>query len=115
MRNSWKRFPIGERSDVITVTYHRLVQKDVQEVCDYYDAKREGLGDAFFVEFEAAIEAIRWNPGKWPPLRAQTDKRKARLKRFPYVIVYRELGAHRVRVLVVKHRKRREALGMRRK
>lgn len=100
---------------MITITYHRLVQKDVQEICDYYDAKGEGLGDAFFAEFEAAIEAIRRNPGKWPPLRAHSDKRKVRMKRSPSVIVYRELGEHWLRVLVVKHRKRREALGMRRK
>ena len=100
---------------MITVTYHRLVQREVQEICDYYDGKGDGLGDAFFAEFEAAIEAIRQNPGKWPPLRAETDKRKARLRRFPYVIVYRKVGEHRVRVLVVKHKKRRETLGIRRK
>ena len=100
---------------MITVTYHRLVQSDIQGICDYFDTKGDGLGDAFFAEFESVIEGIRRNPEKWPPIKEGRDKRKARFRRFPYVIVYRRIGESRVRIFVVKHKKRRETLGMRRR
>jgi len=99
----------------VIITYHRLVQQDVNEICAYYDSQGAGLGDAFFAEFESAIELIRSNPGRWPPVKEGSSKRKARLKRFPYAIVYRQLTENRLRVFVVKHQKRRSTFGMRRR
>lgn len=96
------------------ITYHRLVQQDINEICAYYDEKGDGLGDAFFAEFESAIERIREMPGRWPPIKEGSPKRKARMKRFPFVNVYRQITESRLRVFVVKHQRRRESLESRR-
>ncbi len=96
------------------ITYNRLVQQDVNEICTYYDEKGDGLGDDFFAEFESTLEGIREMPGRWPPIKEGSPKRKARMKRFPYVIVYHQITENRVKVFVVKHQKRRESFGSRR-
>jgi hypothetical protein len=46
---------------------------------------------------------------------ATSDKRKARLKTFPYVMVYRIVNAQSLRILIVKHSRRDPGLGNRRK
>jgi len=62
--------------------------------------------DAFFAEFEETIGRIGSNPSYWQPLAGGSNKRKATMKRFPYVIVFRQVSEESVRVLVVKHQKR---------
>ena len=61
------------------------------------------------------IDAIKKDPHRWPPVSAGSDKRKARMKNFPYVIVYKVMHETSLRILVVKHQKRRSNLGMHRK
>jgi hypothetical protein len=68
----------------VKVTYNILVQQDINEICDYYDSKNDGLSAAFFAEFEQVIAGIIKDPGRWPPIEPGTDKRKAQgLTGFP--------------------------------
>jgi len=99
----------------VTVTYNRLVQTDIREICEYYDSRVDGLGDAFFEEFESVVESIIENPKYWPPIADGSNKRKASFKRFPYVLAYRIVSSERIRIFVVKHRKRASSVGMRRR
>jgi len=99
----------------MNVTYNKLVQVEINKICDYYDDCAYLLGDKFFVELISAIEAIKQQPLRWPPIEINSDKRKGRIKNFPYVIVYRVIDAANLRILVVKHQKRRPNFGMRRK
>jgi plasmid stabilization system protein ParE len=99
----------------VNVSFQKLVNREVNEICDYYDAKSPGLGDRFLHEVLSCIESIKANPYHWPPLADGSDKRKAQLKTFPYVVVYRVLDARSLRVLIVKHSRRDPGLGARRK
>lgn len=94
------------------LTYHRAVQREVEEACDWYDERKAGLGDEFFHELERVVGLIEANPQSFPL--APFGRRKAHLKRFPYAICYRVL-ADRVRILAVHHDKRHPSYGVWRK
>ena len=97
----------------MTVTYHRQVPPEVYENCDYFDSKSSGLGDEFFSELIELIGEIAQLPEKWPPLREGDSRRKARLKRFPYVVVYEQRSTY-IKILVVCHQARHPGYGDRR-
>ena len=94
------------------LTYHRAVQREVDEACCWYDERKTGLGDEFFQELERVMGLIEMNPQSFPP--APFGRRKAHLKRFPYAICYRILE-DRVRILSVCHDKRHPSYGRGRK
>ena len=90
------------------VTFHRAVQSEVGEACDWYDERKPGLGDEFFQETERILGLIGANPQAFPP--APFGRRKAHLKRFPFAICYRVLP-DRVRILSVHHDRRHPSYG----
>ena len=93
------------------LSFHRLVQREVNEAVQWYQECSDGLGDDFFVKFTTTLNAIVANPeghGFW--LGSKTVRR-AKLKRFPYAVLY-ELLPGKVRVLCVRHDKRRPSYGM---
>jgi plasmid stabilization system protein ParE len=53
----------------------------------YYEAQRAGLGEAFSSAVEACIAGIRRNPQLYPTI--LRDYRRALVRRFPYLVVYR--------------------------
>lgn len=57
-------------------------------------------------EVRMAVAAISATPRQFPFYGTSRVFRRIRLRRFPYVIVYRELP-HAVRVTVLKHERRR--------
>jgi len=99
----------------VKVFYQRHVNREVNDICDYYDEKSPGLGDRFLHEVLACVEGIKAHPLHWPPLADSPDKRKAQFKTFPYVLVYRVVDETSIRVLIVKYSSRDPRLGMKRK
>ncbi len=94
----------------MTLTYHRLVQRDVSEIVRRYDdAGGDQLGDAFFSELTARLAHIRDSPTRFH--RWKGDLRRANLVRFRYHVLFRIAG-ERVRVLVVRHNRRDPAFGL---
>lgn len=98
----------------MTIFYHRQVSSEVHTACDYFDSKSAGLGDDFFTELTELIENISQHPEKWPPLLKENSRRKAHLKRFPYVVVY-EKRSDCLKILVVCHQARHPDYGNRRR
>jgi toxin ParE1/3/4 len=96
----------------VKLTYHKAVQREVDEACGWCDERKDKLGDEFFQEVERVLGLIAANPQSFPL--APFGRRKAHLKRFPYSICYRIL-ADRVRILSVRHDKRHPSYGARRK
>ncbi len=94
------------------LSYHSAVRREVNDTCEWYDERKDGLGDEFFQELEVFLEQIGSNPQAFPL--ATEGRRKARLKRFPYAIYYRVL-ADRVRILALVHDRRHPVQGSRRK
>jgi hypothetical protein len=72
------------------------------------------LADRFEAEFYLAIAAIKSAPRRFSFYLHSTTFRRARLKSFPFVILFRErVGG--VRVFVLKHEKRHPRLGLSRR
>ena len=62
-------------------------EAEVEEIYDWYENQRPGLGEEFLSEFEAAVERVGENPFQFP--RIHRDIRRALLKRFPYALFFR--------------------------
>lgn len=76
---------------------------DVEEAWQWYEARREGLGDEFLQVVGAAIESIHAHPESAPLV--HRDIRRQLLRRFPYGLFYRLIEG-RVVVVACFHAKR---------
>ena len=65
------------------ISYRPELEDDVVDAIAWYDDKRPGLGEMFFVEYLAAIGRIRDNPLLFAV--AANGLRPCRLKRFSYI------------------------------
>jgi plasmid stabilization system protein ParE len=75
-----------------------------EEAAAWYAERDPDLGIAFALEVDKAIQKIADAPWRWPAHLHGT--RRVLLKRFPYLIVYRE-EAKRVLVVAIAHGKRK--------
>jgi len=92
--------------------YHPAAQKDVYGILDYYDALSPELGDAFYDELMEAVTNASLFPIRF---RKVTNRfRRCNLKRFPYHFLFEEYDWG-IRIMVIKHNKRRPDYGMSRK
>ncbi len=88
---------------------HPKVSADVSAIMDYYEqvATRE-LADEFYAELRHLIGEAVASPESFSM--RERDLRRVNLRRFPYHFLFRIVGDC-VRVLVVRHHKRRPSLG----
>jgi toxin ParE2 len=70
----------------------------------WYQERSEQAGYRFQQAFEEAIEKIQSHPDRWPGYLLET--KCVTLKRFPYLIIYRELEDE-LQVIAVAHAHRR--------
>ncbi len=78
----------------------------------HYEHDYPGRGDRFVAAVGAILRDIEEHPKRYPLLQ-EPDIRSAKVKRFPYRVVYVIVGAD-VDVLAVAHAKRRPAYWRRR-
>jgi plasmid stabilization system protein ParE len=93
----------------MTVEYHPAVQRELEEIRDWYDGRVPGLGGEFIDEFERQVLRIAASPDRWMVI--SNDLRRAVMPRFPYVVYFRQAQAGRIRITVVKHQRRHPAYG----
>jgi hypothetical protein len=93
------------------LSFHPLVQKDINSILRRYDVISKKLGDQFFAELTSAFDFVLRNPQRGHP--AGSDLLRLNLKSFPFHFLYRVLP-DRVRITIVKHHKRHPQLGVRR-
>jgi plasmid stabilization system protein ParE len=82
---------------------------ELVEAAAWYMAQRSGLEVEFLSEVERLLPLIETSPASFPrllDLPADLLIRRALLPRFPYSLIFIDLGAE-VRVLAVAHGKRR--------
>lgn len=97
------------------LTFHPLVQKDLNEILAYYeDEAGPETADRFEAEFRNAVAAIKARPRHFPFYLKQRRFRRFLLPTFPHVILYREAPSA-IRVMVLKHVKRAPGFGLRRR
>lgn len=88
---------------------HRLIQRDLRNVLDYY--RSEGgpdLAQRFYAEFEQVVAAVAANPLRFHPV--SETLRRANFRKFPYHLLYRTSNED-VRVLVLRHHRREPSYG----
>ena len=61
---------------------------DFDEAADWYESQRVGLGVRFIAQVREALERIARRPRIHPVV--YRDVRKAVLRRFPFIVLYRE-------------------------
>jgi len=88
----------------VKVRLLEVAQEELDEAISYYSSQAAGLGEAFLLEFVAAIERIRRFPRTWHPL--GENIRRCRLRRFPYGVIYHADEAEAL-VVAVAHMHRR--------
>jgi toxin ParE1/3/4 len=94
------------------VTVARLAPEATAELVEaalWYQAQRPGLESEFLDEVDRVLPLIESSPESFPRLLdmpADLVIRRARLPRFPYALVFMDLG-EQVRILAVAHAKRR--------
>ena len=93
--------------------FHPQVYADLAKIMEYYErVATPELADDFYREFRLFVEEAVGRPESFA-LR-ERDIRRANLRRFPYHFLFR-VGGDAVRILVVRHHRRRPSFGVRRR
>ena len=82
---------------------------ELVETAVWYRTRRPGLELEFLAEFDRVLPLIGSSPASFPRLLDVSEDlviRRALLPRFPYAVIFMDVGEH-VRVLAVAHAKRR--------
>ena len=96
------------------IRFHPAVQRDIDDLIEYYEAISESLSDGVWNEIELALKRIQNNPERFHFDTHSSGFRRCNLKRFPYHILYL-VGPDRIRIQVIRHNKRSPGYGMKRK
>jgi plasmid stabilization system protein ParE len=95
------------------VEYHPLTASDLNRAVSFYNRQRQGLGDEFRSEVYSTIARIRSNPLQF--VIVERAIRRAFVRRFPYTLLFRVVNEETVRVLVIRHHRRRPSFGLSRR
>jgi plasmid stabilization system protein ParE len=95
------------------LVFHPKVYSDIDEIMEYYErvAPRE-LAAEFYSELRYYMQQAAERPESFAI--RERDLRRVNLQRFPYHFLFRIVGDV-VRVLVVRHHRRRPTVGVRRR
>lgn len=82
--------------------FHPLVADDVSAAIDWYEGRSAGLGERFRGAVDARFDDLSAAPEMFPRVFDDLDFRFARIRKFPYLALYR-ICAETVYVLGVFH------------
>jgi plasmid stabilization system protein ParE len=89
---------------VIRASWHPLAKRELFEGADFYQARAEGLDEAFLTSVESAVGRLRRHPRSGEIVLASI--RRLSVPRFPYSVIY-QVEDDRVFILAIAHEKRR--------
>lgn len=87
------------------LSIHPLASREADDAADWYERRREGLGESFTNSIVDALRLIAERPLAWPSWPEDPTVRLKVVRRFPYVIAFR-VGSNEVRILALAHDKR---------
>ena len=87
----------------MTLALHREAEADILEAFRWYESKQLGLGNAFVAEVDEALARLVEGPSSFAVV--YREMRRLVLRRFPYVIYFRQSESV-VQVLGVLHGRR---------
>ncbi|HXI25466.1 MAG TPA: hypothetical protein VNG71_16495 [Pyrinomonadaceae bacterium] len=88
----------------MTYDFHPEARLEYREAAAFYDARRAGLGAAFTLEVEAAIDRILQSPKSWRVV--EQDVRRCLTHTFPYGILY-TIEEYLILIVAIMHLHRR--------
>jgi toxin ParE1/3/4 len=88
----------------LPIDIHSKAHLEGEEAFDWYRVRSIRTAEAFLNEIEEARSAIQDMPDSWAEYLHGT--RRYRLKRFPYIVVYR-VTEHRIEVVAFAHGRRK--------
>lgn len=91
------------------VTLHPAAERDIEQAAEFYE--REGsaaLAARFVLEFRADSTLLQQHPEMGSPRAA--ERRGLSMNVFPYTVIYRSTSDE-IKVLVVKHDRKRPSYG----
>ena len=93
--------------------FHRQIASDISRIMDYYEnVAGTKLANEFYSELRFFFQKASESPEAYEI--HEHNLRRVNLERFPYHFLFRIVG-DRVRVLVVRHHRRRPSLGLHRR
>lgn len=87
-----------------SIFFEEAARAELRQSAKYYDSQKPGLGSEFTAEVRAALDSIRQHPLASPSLHG--GFRRARVKRFPFDVIY-AVEEERIVVVAVMHQRRR--------
>ena len=94
--------------------FHRAVQRDIDEVLDYYAERSLTAADRFWEDLQERFREIAGNPGQFGFIHKDCGLRRVRLRKFPYLIVNNQ-SRDLDKITSDKHEKRHPLAGLRRR
>jgi plasmid stabilization system protein ParE len=93
--------------------FHKQIPSDIAHIMEYYeDVGGAELADEFYAELNLYFHKAAESPNSY--IIRERDLRRVNLSRFPYHFYFR-IVEDRVRILVVRHHKRRASLELNRR
>ncbi len=86
------------------VEFHPEAIAEARAAFEWYRQRSEGAAAAFLTELHQAVEHIAETPGWWPVYLQGT--RRFLLRKFPFAIIYREVG-ETIQLAAVAHGRRK--------
>ena len=86
------------------IDLHPEALAEARETYLWYRERSPGAAELFIAELDHAIDSISEAPHRWPPYLHGT--RRFLLHRFPYAVIYRELG-EKTQIVAVAHGRRK--------
>jgi hypothetical protein len=84
--------------------WHPLARRELFEAADFYEARVQGLGEAFLDVIEEAVARVRRYPAIGSAI--EPDLRQFTVRRFPYSVIY-DVGPDRIFIVAVARQERR--------
>jgi plasmid stabilization system protein ParE len=93
--------------------FHKHIKADIFRIMTYYEGVAgSALAEEFYAELKTYFEKAADSPEFYPVRKG--DLRRVNLQRFPYHFFFR-IVEDRVRILVIRHHKRKPTLNLRRR
>jgi toxin ParE1/3/4 len=93
--------------------FHRQVASDISQIMDYYEGVAGArLAEDFYAELRLFFKKAAESPEAYGI--RERDIRRVNLERFPFHFLFRIVN-NCVRILVVRHHRRRPSLGLHRR
>ncbi|SRR5579862_4441239 len=88
-----------------SIEFHQAAAADYEAAFEWYLQRSPDAASEFAAEVDRALAQILLAPARWASGPFQT--RRFLLRRFPFLIIFREFSSDKIQVLAIAHTSRR--------